>query len=442
MLFCVYAYDLRRHVSLYKFSYWGFFVVLVVLAGLRYRIGTDSIVYENFYDRVPMLWELPSFKFDSTRFEPGFMIFQSIARTFSPDFIWLQFLESIVVNLVIFWFILRNTRHRFLCLTFYYVVLYLNLNTQVLREALAVSLFLLAWPALRDGKWWLYYILAGLASFMHTSALFTLLIPIFCLPGIRELFVLGKRTIFILIFILAVGIFIERRFSDVFSLIAVTQRVIDRVNTYSKSAFSSGHLNIFGFISTLVQYCLYPLLALYFANQELKFKQKFKPSISSNTVNLTPKNLVGSKGRKSRENEMLADVKLNLKEKEDERKKAKREFDRWQMMVLLGVYFMVLSLTMFIFGRYYNYFGMFCFAVIADWAFSKMVVKGKEIRLKNSLWVIILLPWFFYNLYAYAAPVNKSGTLKTYQIYYPYYSRLNPQVDSKREDIYRYLDAR
>ena len=441
MLVCVYAYDLRRHAPLYKFSYWGFFVVLVVLAGLRYRIGTDSIVYESQYDLVPMLWELPGFNFDSTRFEPGFMIFSSLARTFSSDFMWLQFLVSIVVNLVVFWFILRNTRHRFLCLTFYYIVLYLNLNTQVLREALAVSLFLLAWPSLRDGKWWLYYILTGLACFMHTSALFTLLIPIFCLPGIRELFVIGKRTIFILIIILASGVFIERHFSDVFSLMAVTQRVVDRVNTYSKSAFSSGHLNIFGFISTFVQCCLYPLLALYFANKAFKFKHKFKPSIPSETVKVIKENLAEEK-RENNDNLVVADPKLNLKEKEEEQKRAKREFNRWQMLVLLGVYSMVLSLTMFIFGRYYNYFGMFCFAATADWAFGKLIVKGKEIRLKSSLWVIILLPWFFYNLYAYAAPANKSGTLKTYQIYYPYYSRLNPQVDPKREEIYRYWDAR
>lgn len=427
MLVCVYAYDLRRYVSLYKFSYWGFFVVLVVLAGLRYRIGTDSIVYENFYDQVPMLWELPGFKFDSTRFEPGFMIFQSIAKTFSPDFMWLQFLESIVVNGVFFWFILRNTRHRFLCLTFYYIVLYLNLNTQVLREALAVALFLLAWPSLRDGKWWLYYILTGLASFMHTSALFTLFLPIFCLPGIREFFIIGKRTYIILAVIFLAGVFIQTKFSQVFNLMAFTQRAIDRVNTYAKNEMGSGHLNIFGIIGTFVQFCLYPLVALYFANAAFRLRNN-KKKIS-----------LFRRSKENRANNEAGDI---SNERAKELKKMKTAFDRRQMMVLLGVYLMVFSIPMFIFRRYYNYFGIFGLAVTADWVFNRLVINRKYIRIKTSLWCLILVPWFFYNFYSYAAPVNKSGTLKVYQTYYPYYSRLNPQVDPKREDIYRYLDAR
>lgn len=425
MLFCVYAFDLRRHQTLYQFSYWGFFVVLVLIAGLRYRIGTDSIVYENFYPNVPKLWELAKYNFDSNRMEPGFMVFASIPRSFSSDFIWLQFMVSIIVNGVIFWFIYKNTKHRFLCLTFYFVVLYLNLNTQVLREALAVSLFLLAWPAFRDGKWWLYYALTILASFMHTSALFTLILPLFCLPGIRELFVVGKRTIIILLAILALGMFIQSRFSEVFNLMAFTQRAMDRVNEYSKNAWSTSFLNIFGIIATFFQYALYPLIAIYFANAAFRYKyNREKRSLFSRR----------KEGKKNEESKIRDEVKALKKET--------REFDRWQMMVLLGVYIMVFSISMFIFRRYFNYFGIFCLATVADWAFRYIVVNRRKIRLKSALWVAILLPWFFYNIYSYTTPVNKSGTLKTYQIYYPYTSRLNPEMDQKREAIYRYLDAR
>lgn len=426
MLAGVYAYDYRGYRLSYNVAYWAFWVVLVVVAGLRYRIGTDSIVYENFYEEVPSFAELFNFKFDKFRFEPGFIVFASITRSFSNDFMWLQFLHAFVVNLVIFWFISKYTTHRFLCLTFYFIILYLNLNTQVMREALAVCCFLLAWPSFRDGKWWFYYPIILLATTFHTSALFLMLIPLFCLPGIRKLFIIGKRTIIISIGILAVGIYIQQNFSSVFMLMSVTERMVDRVNVYQRNEYGTGMLNIVGMIGTIVQYCLYPAIAIYFLQKDNNLK----------LGELKKKILFSAKGNEEPEKDS---EELDAKK---QYKKDKREFNRWEIMVVLGIYFMLLSLPMFIFRRYFNYFGIFCLATVATWTFSRIPIGKKKIKLKPSYWAIILLPFFFYNLYAYAAPASKGGAMKYYQIYYPYNTRLDPHMDSQREAIYRYLGIR
>lgn len=397
MLAAVYAYDMRNYKHMEWVSYWSFFIILVFIAGLRYRIGTDSIVYENEYEQMPTLWELARFKFSSTRYEPGFLLFASIPRTISSDFTLLQFFQATVVNLVVFWFIKKNTPHKFLAVAFYFIILYLNLCTQVMREALAVCMFLLAWPSFRDGKWWKYYIFAVLAFCFHTSAILLLILPLLCLPGIREGFVIGKRTIIICIVLFFLGLFIQARFSTFFSALAVTDRLMDRVNEYKDTYFAEGNLAITGIIVVLAQCCLYPLLAIYFLY-----------------------------GRKKN------------------RKKAERNKgdERFEMIVLLGVYAMVLSLTMSIFIRYFNYFGLFCTTAVATWAFSKIRIKNKTYRLKLIYWIIIIFPYFVLNLNAYASNANKSGTLKTYMIYYPYYTRLDPQKDPNRENVYRYFDAR
>ena len=401
MLMCVYVYDIRRHTNFYSFSYWGFFVILVIIAGLRYRIGTDSIVYEGSYENTPKLWELASFKFDSIRFEPGFIFFESITRSISDEFMVFQFFHAIILNIVIFFFIKNNTNHRFIALSFYFLVLYLNLNMQVLREALAVSCFLLAWPFFRDGKWWLYYLLIALACTFHTSAFFLLILPVFCLPGVRELFVIGKRTIIIGIAILAVGFFIQSIFTEVFSVLALTERMIDRVHTYANSDYAINRLNIVGVIITMMQYCLYPAVALYFISKEHAKKTK------------------------------------TTKEK-----KEKRNFDRWELLTILGIYFVIFSIPIFIFGRYFNYFGLFCLITVAKWAFTKLRFKKKIVVLNVGTWLLIFVPYYLLNFNTYMVSANKSGTLKAYMIYYPYNTRLNPERNSDREALYRYLDAR
>lgn len=424
MFVCVYVYDYRGKQVFYSFSYWGFFILLVLIAGLRYRIGTDSIIYERTYHEIPTLFQLGNYKFDSTRFEPGYIIFSSIPKTFSPDFVWLQIFQSLCVNAVIFWFILKNTPHRFLCLAIYFVVLYLNLNTQVLREALAVSVFLLAWPFFRDGKWLYYYLLAALASFMHTSGFITLLLPIACLPGVRQLFKVGKRTIFICLIILLAGYLIQLRFTTVFKAIAVTDRMMDRVSTYSNNGMTLGKFNLLGAIGYLIQYCVYPLIALYF----------FKIADIRKDISKKLKETAEKKWQKRKSKG------LTLEEYNE--KIEKRDKERWMTMTLIGVYIMVFAMPIYIFTRYSNYFGIFLFATVSTWAFNTVTTKKKRLRIRFSYWCVILLPFFFFHLYFYNSPINKSGTIKNYNVYYPYNSRFEPQMDQKREEAFRYLEAR
>lgn len=397
MFFCVYAYDYRKHTRFYDVSYWGFFLILVLIAGLRYRIGTDSIAYENVYEEMPTLLELASFKYDSIRYEPGYVIFASIPRSISSDFTLFQIFHAFVVNLVIFWFIKSNTKHRFLALSFYFIVLYLNLNTQVLREALAVSVFLLAWPFLRDGRWGWYYCLSVLATSFHTSAFFILLLPLACLPGIRQCFKLGWRTLFICVVLFAIGFVVQSKFQDFFTFLSVTERMSDRANLYANTKDGGTVLNPVGALFLFLQYCLYPLVALFF----MRFK---------------------------------------IKQTGD--KESQRHFERWQILVMTGIYFSILSIPIFIMGRYFNYFGMFQLVLVASWISTRMYYKNKIFKLKPVYLLILVLAFYALFFKAYFSPANKSGTLKGYMIYMPYKSRLNPEMDVNREEIYRYYNVK
>ena len=135
-------------------------VLLVCLAGFRYRIGVDSIRYETKYGLVHILSNLTYDDiFDSSlKAEPLFVLLFSAAKTISDDFWVLQMLQSILV-IAIFWrFIKKNTQYWFISAFLFTLILYLHFTCEILRESCAVSMFLLGWEFYKEKKWIKYYI--------------------------------------------------------------------------------------------------------------------------------------------------------------------------------------------------------------------------------------------------------------------------------------------
>lgn len=398
LLFCIYYYDYAKGKNLYSFSYWGFFVVLVIIAGLRYRIGNDSVVYENDYQNLPTLWELFKFDYSSTRYEPGFIIFASIPRAFSSDFMLLQFFEAIYINAIIFWFIQKNTDHRFFCLTIYYIVLFLYFTTEIMREALAVGLFLLAWPYFRDGKWLKYYCFAILASICHTSALALLILPLLTLPGIRSFFRFSYRGLFVGIGIFIVTMIINLKFYDYIRLIAFTQQMTERADIYSKSELGGSLLNITGMVDIFVRYILYGIIALSIYKGKLRKKHLSKLE--------------------------------------------KTRAERLEFMVMMQIYATIAGMGIFIALRYTNYFSMFEYVLLSTVFLRPIQLKKRLVRLRPLYWSIIVLPFFLLNFQFYMRPINRGKTLPYYSKYFPYKHRLDPERDPKREAAFRYYGTK
>lgn len=398
LIFCIYYFDYAKNQRLYSFSYWGVCIVLILIAGLRYRIGNDSIVYENAYEKFPTFIELFSYNFSSTRFEPGFIIFSSIPRSFSPDFMWSQFWQATVVNIVIFWFVLKNTKNRFFCLTLYFVALFLFFTTEVMRESLAVCCFLLAWPFFRDGKWIKFYILAALACVFHTSAFLLLLVPVFWLPGIRSFFKLGYRALFVGIIVFVLGIYIQMRFEKILTLIAVTERMSEQASIYADSKMYGHGLNIVGMVDVFFRFIFYSLLSLFLYKSHNK--------------------------------------KLQLDEHQ------KKAAAKLEYLVMWLVFIALMGMSMIALLRFTNYFFMFSFVLISTVFMGNIDLKDKVIKLRPLYWSIIMLPFFIFNIYFYCVPVNQSKTLHYYSKYIPYKSRLNPERDKDREAVFRIYGTR
>lgn len=367
-------------------------IVLICVSGFRYQMGQDSIRYEKYYEDCPPIDRLSWKNFQNTRFAPLYIILSSICKTLTSEFMLLQFIEAIVVNSVFCWFIWKHTKHIFFGGLLYFIFLFIVLNMQVLREAFAVSVFLISWPYFESRKWLQYYLFCVVAFFFHVSALVLFLLPLVFVPGIRELFVFGKRTIIILLILLVVSFLIQLYLFDFVQLIALTETMAERASVYSKDELGGNRLNIMGAVGLLGRYVVYPLIAMYFL-------------------------------RKARGNKV--------------RKAA--EVPAFERVTLVGLYAVSMSVGVMILSRYVNYFEIFALIMIADWVFTKIYINKRLIILNYVYWLMLLTPLFAVQFYVeYWMKLNKSGTIRYMDMFWPYSNQFDKDISPNRKKAIEY----
>lgn len=391
LCFLVYRYDYKRIEEGRLFWLIGITVIFIVLGGLHYRLGYDTVAYERFYDKIPPLDKFKLRDFEKFRYNHGFILLSSFTKLFTDSIVLLNFIQASFVCGVITWFFKQNTRNPFFALLLFFIFLFSLLIFEQVREAIAVGFFLLAWPSFRDRKWLKWYALSLCALAFHTSATLMFVLPVILLPGIRQLFVFGKRTFFLCAFVFAIAFIIQASFYRYIELIALTESSQQLISQYEGTHYLKGNLNIVGIVSQLIRLVLYPFLALYFLNSIHKSK-----SVSQDLYKI-------------------------------------------EVFVLTSIYISIFSVAVPIISRFNNYFFFFSILLMSDWIFSLLRFHGKKVRFKFGFWAFIFLPLFMIQIYSsYWSNINKSGTYKTYMIYYPYTSHLDQEKDETREKIFTY----
>jgi len=87
------------------------FTILVLLAGLRYRVGGDTLFYMGFFDEYPQLNELSDFDFAGAEFNPLWYIFNAITKFIHNDFVTFQIIQAINCKQLFFSGFLENTQN-------------------------------------------------------------------------------------------------------------------------------------------------------------------------------------------------------------------------------------------------------------------------------------------------------------------------------------------
>lgn len=153
-------------------------IAFICLAGFRYEIGGDTIVYMKLWNRLPPLGDMSQEYLNNSRFQYGFNFLFSAAKSLSENFVVFQIIHATIVNTIIFWIISKFSRFRFTAVLLYFILNFLEFNTEILRESLSVCCGLLAYYNFYKGKKLYGWGLIALAFCFHLSALVLVFIPL------------------------------------------------------------------------------------------------------------------------------------------------------------------------------------------------------------------------------------------------------------------------
>jgi len=146
-------------------------IALILLAGFRFEVGGDTFSYMQYYKNAPTLLDY-SFTTDlSISFQPLWIFLVACTKTVNSSFYTLQLIEAAIVNISIFVFFRRITSYQFTAVFIYALCAYPLLNFEIMRAALAVSIFLWAYPSYKEGRWLTFYLIITIAFLFHASAI-------------------------------------------------------------------------------------------------------------------------------------------------------------------------------------------------------------------------------------------------------------------------------
>ncbi len=368
MIFLSYKFDILKKKDNKLLSYWLLLFIFIVLAGLRYRVGSDTIVYMGAFKVVPPIDEIFSVGLKSFVYRPIWMIYFSFFK-YLGSFYLLQLSNAIILNCTIFSYARKNVDCKFTFILFYYILFYIGLNFEVMREALAVSVAIWGYKYWIEKKWIKYYFLAFISFNIHDSA-----IILFILPFIRYITLNIKWGNLILLF-LCITCLSLRSYLEVINLWVMNffgeSSISTKFNTYAnmRNDYNLNYYLNYWYIPII----LIPSFIIY-ANNKMKMEIK--------NINLL------------------------------------------YLYSFLGV----LMTFMSVLGRFSNYLIVFILAFIANFMVQYVHTKSIKIKFVTMLFVIaITIPSVFIN---YASNFNE---VKFYNKYYPYSSIFNEFKDIKRE---------
>ena len=354
---------------------WYYFnlVVLILLAGLRYRVGGDTLMYMSMYNDIPLLSELKYFDFEEALYNPLWYVYSSIAKSIGEEFWILQMIQAVIVNCIFFRFFKKySPQYYFSAILIYYVGYYCYFNMEVMREVLCICVLLLATEWLLNREWIKYALVTLFAVGFHYSALVMLALPL--------LFLFFKNASWKWQLTIMLAVIVVLNVVNVASLI-ISMLPIDEQLGMLIEKYIDIQTTLMGMISQLLWYL--PVLGMIF--------------IRSRYPGLYPDNFTP---------------------------------------IVMGVVFAYAMAMGFAgFGRLVNYFVPFIIVYFVHTTYyfiSKVEFKISQVS-HMVLFLSLFLLLFNYTYY-YIRPVSTAqpGT-RFFHRFAPYYSILDPKVDLHRE---------
>lgn len=365
-------YDIHGNTKGKKFCIRLVLFVFIMMAGLRYRIGIDTIRYiGKFYNVYPYLWELSWDDF-SIGSDPLFMLLNSIVKSIGCRFYVVQILHALFVNLLIFNYVRKHSKYIFTFLLFYFVIFYYGYNADVMRASMSIVVCLYANDFILQKNYVKGFLLYLIGCLFHISTVLLLVTPLLFKLKLNYLSLCIGAFIFVL------SGFVQDFLTDNIALLLNIDIVYGKLDGYIEQEENlNDKLNILGYIFKIIP-CIYPVLYLLW----LKYKRK--------------------------ESGLLC----------------------FEPIVTVGVLFAIATLRVPLLYRYVDFYLVY-FYIIDAHLFVEMVKSySREINIISIVRpVVIFVPLFFVTYKSWK-------DLYLYDVVLPYSSVIERSVDEERERVY------
>lgn len=250
ILLFTFKYELRT-ISPSRLSVLFVLFIFIIVAGFRYRVGTDTLVYMDDYNN--------RFYIIKDKYLIGWSFFMGVCKRLHFSFYMIQIIVAIIINCGVIRFLKRYfADYLFSGILLYYVILYVGWNFEVMRQAICVSLFLFSLPYLEQRKYLYYYLIIAIACTIHETALLLLVVPFFMRISISKRLLLVFSVLFVVL--AAFAPYIRNAVVGYALILAPFQ---DKASMYFKNVDLDGSYNLFIYILNIILNVGIPLFVVW-----------------------------------------------------------------------------------------------------------------------------------------------------------------------------------
>lgn len=387
LLYLSIHYDILENKR-YKWTHFRIVIILLILvAGLRWRVGSDTVWYARDFVLSHDLFHLEWSDFESIGKMPIWVLLIATCKTIWNDFLLVQFILAVFGVGVSGYFIKKACPSLcfFILLCYYIGGYYTGEHMELLRESVAVSFYLLGILAIDDGHKKRAILYAFLAFMSHVYAIIAIFIFIICyylLPHSK------KIRLFICFCVFFVVLFNSKYLTSIvqnkIGLLSFDENISSMVFNYATSdKYGNSEKSIWNYLSLVVHFCAY--LYMLAKCKHIYFKYIFLKQDIFNTL----------------------------------------------IFIYIVIFLSRFSFTiLYRLGVSYNYF----FTCLLSVVFCKeFLIKTIKKRQRVFVYLILLLIPIGFAYKAYFVSDFPEGICRWYSRYYPYSSVFDKTIDPKRE---------
>ena len=377
-----FRYDFRRELENKDFWFNVVIVVMVLIAGLRYRLGGDTINYLRFfYHEIPSLDSAYWSEFYMGAYEPLYVLLNAFVKYIGCKFFIVQLICASITNSLILLYFKKHSEYPFACAIVFFVWSFFFLNFEELRAGISVAICLYANDFIVKKQFLRGIVLVVVSGLFHYSSIVLIITPLLLNLRFNKVGILFLLTVFVS------GVIIKNQLeSFMMSLDFLGDRISGRGARYFGK--EAGEHNIFYYIFDIGVLFFYSLFS---------FKYIKRLKIDSSIRYIEP-------------------------------------------FIMIGLSFVMLKSNILIISRYVRFYEPY-FIILFTYCFFEMIKRSKQLSIGISCMrsLLFFVPFFYTITSYYKNQVLESIDIVkhyNYEKYYPYASVIEKSIDERREKCY------